>query len=76
MPGQPGVPAATYDFTDAWTNVNLYAGVIVGDLNITAYVENLFDDNSIVYVHPEAFLDARYARLRPRTIGIRAGYSF
>ena len=76
VPGQPGVPAATYDFTDAWTNVNLYAGVIVGDLNITAYVENLFDDNSIVYVHPEAFLDARYARLRPRTIGIRAGYSF
>jgi outer membrane receptor protein involved in Fe transport len=76
VPGRPGVPAATYDFTDAWTNVNLYAGVIVGDLNITAYVENLFDDHSITYVHPEAFLDGRYARLRPRTIGIRAGYNF
>ena len=76
VPGQPGVPAATYDFTDAWTKVNLYAGVTIGDLNITAYVENLFDDESITYVHPEAFLDARYARLRPRTIGIRAGYSF
>jgi outer membrane receptor protein involved in Fe transport len=76
VPGRPGVPAATYDFTDAWTNVNLYAGVIVGDLNVTAYVENLFDDSSITYVHPEAFLDARYARLRPRTIGIRAGYNF
>jgi outer membrane receptor protein involved in Fe transport len=76
VPGRPGVPAATYDFTDAWTNVNLYAGVIVGDLNITAYVENLFDDHSITYVHPEAFLDGRYARLRPRTIGIRAGYAF
>jgi outer membrane receptor protein involved in Fe transport len=76
VPGRPGVPAATYDFTDAWTNVNLYAGVIVGDLNITAYVENLFDDHSVTYVHPEAFLDGRYARLRPRTIGIRAGYAF
>ena len=49
---------------------------VIGDLNITAYVENLFDDKSITYVHPEAFLDARYARLRPRTIGIRAGYNF
>ncbi|HTU09980.1 MAG TPA: TonB-dependent receptor [Allosphingosinicella sp.] len=76
IPGRPGVPAATFDFTDAWTNVNLYAGTIIGDLNITAYVENLFDDESITYVHPEAFLDARYARLRPRTIGIRAGYAF
>jgi outer membrane receptor protein involved in Fe transport len=76
VPGRPGVPATTYDFTDAWTNVNLYAGTIVGDLNITAYVENVFNDASITYVHPEAFLDARYARLRPRTIGIRAGYAF
>jgi iron complex outermembrane receptor protein len=76
VPGRPAQVSPTYDFTDAWTNVNLYAGTIIGDLNITLYVENLFDDSSITYVHPEAFLDARYARLRPRTIGIRAGYNF
>jgi outer membrane receptor protein involved in Fe transport len=76
VPGRPTQISPTYDFTDAWTNVNLYAGTVIGDLNVTAYVENLFDDKSITYVHPEAFLDARYARLRPRTIGIRAGYNF
>ena len=76
VPGRPGVVQPTYDFTEAWTNVNLYAGAVLGDLSITAYVENLFDSSSITYVHPEAFLDARYARMRPRTVGIRAGYNF
>ncbi len=77
VPGRPTLPSPTYDFTDAWTNVNLYAGVNVGtDLNVTAYVENLFDDSSVTYIHPEAFLDGRYARLRPRTIGVRVGYQF
>lgn len=76
VPGRPSQVSPTYDFTDAWTNVNLYAGTIIGRLNLTAYVENLFDDSSVTYVHPEAFLDGRYARLRPRTIGIRANYEF
>ena len=71
VPGRPGVVQPTYDFTEAWTNVNLYAGTVIGDLSITAYVENLLDDSSVTYVHPEAFLDARYARMRPRTVGIR-----
>jgi iron complex outermembrane receptor protein len=76
VPGRPGVPQPLYDFTDAWTNVNLYAGVVVGTLNITFYVENVFDSSSITYVHPESFLDGRYARLRPRTAGVRVGYNF
>ncbi len=77
VPGRPTLISPTYDFTDAWTNVNLYAGLNIGsDLNLTAYVENLLDDSSITYIHPEAFLDSRYARLRPRTVGIRVGYQF
>lgn len=77
VPGRPTQISPTYGFTDAWTNVNLYAGVVVaGNLNVTAYVENLFDDSEITYIHPEAFLDGRFARMRPRTIGIRAGYNF
>lgn len=76
VPGRPGVVSPTYDFTDAWTNVNLYAGTTMGQLNITGYIENLFDSSSITYVHPEAFLDSRYARLRPFTFGVRVGYSF
>lgn len=76
VPGRPDLVAPTYDFTDAWTNVNLFAGTNIGTLSVTAYVENLLDDSSITYVHPEAFLDARYARLRPRTVGVRVGYNF
>ena len=76
VPGNPNALSPTYDFTEAWTNVNLYAGAKLGSLDLGAYVENLFDDKSITYVHPEAFLDGRYARLRPRTIGVRANYRF
>ena len=76
VPGQPNVPVATFDFTDAWTNVNLFAGVKLGTVDLTAYVENVFNDSSITYVHPEAFIDGRYARLRPRTTGIRANFRF
>jgi hypothetical protein len=40
------------------------------------YVENLFDDSSITYVHPESFVDARYARLRPQTFGVRLSVDY
>jgi len=76
VPGNPNAVSPTYDYTQAWTNTNLYAGTKLGALNLTAYVENLFDSSKITYVHPEAFLDGRYARMRPRTIGLRADYRF
>ena len=55
---------------------NFVAGADLGQVSLTAYVENVFDNNAITYVHPEAFLDARYARLRPRTFGVRLGIDF
>ena len=76
VPGRPTLASPTYDFTDKWTNVNLHAGLDVGNLNLSAYVENLFDESSVTYIHPEAFLDGRYARMRPRTVGLRANYRF
>lgn len=77
VPGQPGVQSPQYDVTEAYTYANFYAGVKFSpDFSITAYVENVFDNDAIVYVHPEAFLDGRYARLQPRTIGIRTNLIF
>ena len=76
VPGNPLALSPTYDFTEAWTNMNLYAGVKLGSIDLTAYVENVLNDSSITYVHPEAFLDGRYARLRPRTAGVRANFRF
>ena len=45
-------------------------------VTVGAYVENLFDDHSITYVHPEAFVANRYATQRPRTIGVRVSFDF
>lgn len=75
-PGRPTVPQPTYGFTESYTFVNANFALAFNQLTIGAYVENLFDDRSVTYIHPEAFLDGRFARLRPRTVGIRIGYDF
>lgn len=74
-PGRPTLPLATFGKTDAYSNVNLSFGIKKGDLSAQLYVENLFDDHSITYIHPEAFLNSRFGTMRPRTFGIRLGYS-
>ena len=71
-----GTPAPTFDYTEAYTVVNAQAGISKNDWKVIAYVENLFDDSSITYVHPEGFLDSRYARVRPQTIGVRFSYEY
>jgi len=76
-PGQPGVPIATYDETEAYTQVNLTLGTKLSEnWTITSYVENLFNGDAFVYVHPEAFIDGRYGIQRPRTAGIRVQYDY
>lgn len=75
-PGRPLVPLPTYDDTDSYTVVNANVAFAFTQFTVGAYVENLFDDRSINYVHPEAFIDGRYGRQRPRTFGVRVGYEF
>ncbi|MCR6643845.1 MAG: TonB-dependent receptor [Terricaulis sp.] len=55
-------------------NANLAFGF--EHFTIGAYVENVFDDRSVTYIHPESFVDGRYGRLRPRTIGVRLKYDY
>lgn len=76
IPGRPGVLQPTYDYTEAYTNVNATFAVAFDTWTVAAYVENLFDSRKITYVHPEAFLASRYAEQRPRTFGVRVGYDF
>jgi iron complex outermembrane receptor protein len=73
-PGLPNVPLSTFGRTDDYVNVNLSLGLKRGDWSGQFYVENLFDNHSTVYIHPEAFLVSRFGTLRPRTVGIRVGY--
>ncbi|WGM40694.1 TonB-dependent receptor [Caulobacter sp. NIBR1757] len=75
-PGRPTVPSPVYDRTESWDVVNGAFAVAFDKVTVGAYVENLFDDHSITYVHPEAFVANRYATQRPRTVGVRVSYDF
>ncbi|HEY0939681.1 MAG TPA: TonB-dependent receptor [Steroidobacter sp.] len=75
-PGALGVRSALYDHTDAYTYINLQTGIGIDKMTATLYVENLGNSDGFVYIHPEAFIDSRYATLRPRTYGLRLGYQF
>lgn len=76
VPGAPTRVSPTYGKTNSYSNVNASFGVTKGNWTATAYVENLFDDHSITYIHPEAFLASRFGTMRPRTVGIRIGYEY
>jgi iron complex outermembrane receptor protein len=76
VPGRPAQVSPTYGYTDSYNNVNVTLGGTFGSLTATAYVENLLDDDSITYIHPEAFLTSRFATMRPRTVGLRFHYDF
>ena len=77
VPGQPGVPSPTYTTTESYQAVNMSLGANIGDhFKASLYVENLTDDHSIIYSHPEAFADSRASTLRPRTIGLRFNYDY
>ncbi len=73
-PGNPNLRLATFGETDEYVNLNASLGVKKGRWNGQLYAENLTDDHSVVYIHPEAFLVSRFGTLRPRTVGIRLGY--
>ena len=76
VPGAPQTVNPTYGYTDSYNNVNLTLGATMRTLTATAYVENLFDDDSVTYIHPEAFLASRFGTMRPRTVGLRVNYDF
>jgi iron complex outermembrane recepter protein len=76
VPGAPNRVSPTYGYTDSYNNVNATLGATMGSLAVTAYVENLFDDDSVTYIHPEAFLASRFGTMRPRTVGLRLNYDF
>jgi iron complex outermembrane receptor protein len=77
QPGRPGVPVATYDESDSYAVLNLTLGSSFGEnFTVTGYMENVFDDDSINYVHPEAFIEARYGIVVPRTWGVRVSFEY
>jgi outer membrane receptor protein involved in Fe transport len=71
VPGNPRARLPTFGETDEYVNLNVSAGLRHGDWFGQLYVENLTDNHSVTYIHPEAFFASRFGTLRPRTIGIR-----
>lgn len=76
VPGQPGVAQPTFGYTDSYTIVNAALAAAFDRFTVGLYAENLFNDRSVNYIHPEAFIDGRYGVNRPRTVGVRVGYKF
>lgn len=77
VPGNPSQVSPIYGETDTYNNVNLTLGAHLNErLTVTGYVENVFDDDSITYIHPEAFITSRFGTLRPRTVGVRVNYHY
>ncbi|MBL8656691.1 MAG: TonB-dependent receptor [Altererythrobacter sp.] len=72
--GNPNVRLSTFGVTDDYANVNASFAIRKGEFGAQLYVENLFDDHSITYIHPEAFLVSRFGTMRPRTFGLRLSY--
>jgi outer membrane receptor protein involved in Fe transport len=76
VPGRPTTPSPLFGHTDSYTYANLQTGFGFDKLTATLYVENLGNSDAVVYIHPENFIDSRYAIVRPRTFGVRLGYQF
>jgi len=75
-PGQPTVPSAVFDYTDSYDVLNTTFAASIKNYTVGLYIENLTDSHAVAYVHPENFAPSRYARLTPRTIGIRVSADF
>lgn len=74
VPGNPNRRLPTFGKTDDYMNLNLSLGLRRGDWSAQLYVENVTDDHSAIYLHPEAFLASRVGTLRPRTVGLRVSH--
>ena len=72
---EKGRPNLTLTLPDVSAR-SLGALIALFERTVGLYAENLFDDRSINYVHPEAFIDGRYGVVRPRTVGVRFAYRY
>jgi len=78
FPNSPGTRnlSPLYGQTDSYTYSNVQTGFGISKMTASLYVENLGNSDAVVYIHPEGFIDSRYAIVRPRTFGVRVGYQF
>ncbi len=59
----------------SWTTMDASIGVMKDDWNAELYVVNLADENKSLFTSTSQFILVEVP-MRPRTIGVRFGYSF
>jgi len=71
-----GLPNPTYAVVPSYQNVNLQVGFDRENMGASLYVENLFNEDTPIFIDSASYSHNQYATLRPRTIGIRLGYKY
>jgi outer membrane receptor protein involved in Fe transport len=71
-----GVPDLNYAKVPAYENVSATLGLEGKTWEVSLYVENLMNSDTYIGINPASNSPSRYATLRPRTVGIRAGWKY
>jgi iron complex outermembrane receptor protein len=71
-----GTPNPTYAVVPSYENVNVQVGVDRAKMGASLYVENLFDNDTPIFIDSANYSHNQYATLRPRTFGIRLSYRY
>jgi hypothetical protein len=70
------VPDLNYAKVPAYENVSATLGLEGKAWEVSLYVENLMNSDTYIGINPASNSPSRYATLRPRTVGIRAGWKY
>jgi iron complex outermembrane recepter protein len=78
FPNTAGVPTpnAAYAKVPAYANFNASLGWSKDHISAVLYVENLTNNQDAIFIDAANYSLNRYGTLRPRTIGLRLGWSY
>jgi outer membrane receptor protein involved in Fe transport len=78
FPNSPGSTNsnAFYKIVPSYENANFSLGWTRDSIRTTLYVENLFDDDTPIFINAANFSTGTNMTLRPRTVGVRLGLTY
>lgn len=78
LPNTPGtgVPNPFFAKTDSYENVNVRIGWEDSHWSLIMFAENALNNDDYVYINPASYSLNRFGILRPRTVGLKAGWLF
>lgn len=67
---QTGLEVADYG------KLNIRSGVVINNINVDVFVDNVTNEDNLVWLDKEISTNPRGYHLRPRTVGVSLGYKF